>query len=222
MRFQRVFMVALLTSVSCTSFNLDAHAFTETFTGNYTPSIENRIFVSQDEKIQVGAKKFIDTLAQDGIGFLSDDSLSEDQRKEKFREFLLRNFDMNAIGRFALGRYWKTSSPQEQKEYLNLFEDMIVDIYSKRFSDYNGEAIIIESSRPEGKSDTIVTSSIVPASGQKIRVDWRIRYKKDQYKVIDVMVEGVSMALTQRSDFASVIQRGGGKVEVLLAHLRMK
>ena len=222
MRFQKIFLVALLTSSSSISFNSDARAFTDTFISNHTSFSESRIFIAQDKEVQVGAKNFIDKLAQDGIGFLSDESISEIQRKEKFRKFLSKNFDMKAIGRFALGRYWRTSSSKEQKEYLDLFEDMIVDIYSKRFKEYNGEAIVIESSRPEGKSDTIVNSSIVPSNGQKIRVDWRIRYKKGQYRVIDIMVEGVSMALTQRSDFASVIQRGGGEVEVLLAHLRVE
>lgn len=127
---------------------------------------------------------------------------------------------MNTIGRFALGRYWRSASPAQQEEYLGLFESMIVEIYSRRFGDYNGEKFEILSARELGKTDVIVSSRIVPKNNVPIALDWRVRQKKGRFVIIDVMVEGVSMALTQRSDFASVIQRGGGNIDVLLNHLR--
>ena len=71
-----------------------------------------------------------------------------------------------------------------------------------------------------GKNDVLVTSYIVPDAGSKVQVDWRVRNKNGSYQIIDVIIEGVSMTMTQRSDFSSVIQRGGGDFEVLLAHLR--
>ncbi len=167
------------------------------------------------------SRSFVSNLSSEGIGLISDEALSLDQREKKFRVLLNKNFDMKTIGRFALGRYWKTSSQKQQKEYLDLFEDMIVRVYSKRFSDYNGEELDVVAARPEGKSDTLVSSVLVPQSGPKISIDWRVRQKKDgQLKIVDIIVEGVSMSLTQRSDFASVIQRGGGSIDVLLEHLR--
>ena len=74
--------------------------------------------------------------------------------------------------------------------------------------------------RDDGKKDILVNSYIVPKGGSKVKVDWRVREKNGKMKIIDVIIEGVSMSLTQRSDFSSVIQRGGGKIEVLLEHLR--
>ncbi|MBI1301665.1 MAG: ABC transporter substrate-binding protein [Alphaproteobacteria bacterium] len=177
------------------------------------------VFVSQ-EAVETKAKDFISKLTSDGIGVIESE-LTDDQRKAEFRKLLTNNFDMKTIGRFALGRFWKTSSKQQQTEYLDLFKDMIVRVYSKRFNDYNGQKIIVNGSRLAGESDAIVSSDIVPSSGPKIAVEWRVRQKKDgTLKVVDIIVEGVSMSLTQRSDFASVIQRGGGDVEVLLDHLR--
>ncbi len=174
-----------------------------------------------NEKFEESAKTFISNLADQGIGFLEDQDLSKDKREKEFRNLLKNNFDMKTIGRFALGRYWKVSTKTERKEYLSLFENMIVDVYARRFSEYNGEALDIKSARPEGKADALVSSVIIPNSGPKVSVDWRVRKKKNgQLKVIDILVEGVSMSLTQRSDFASVIQRGGGKIDVLLDHLR--
>ena len=167
------------------------------------------------------ALSFIADLAKNGIGIIEKADISDTARKKEFRKLLQTSFDMPTIARFSLGRYWRTSSKAEQKEYLKLFEDMIVEVYSRRFGEYNGEKIDVLSARPEGKTDHIVSSVLVPQNGPKISILWRVRKNKSgRFKVVDVIVEGVSMSLTQRSDFASVIQRGGGKVEVLLAHLR--
>ena len=97
---------------------------------------------------------------------------------------------------------------------------MVVEVYSRRFSDYNGQDFEVVSARGQGNADAVVLSYLVPASGPKISIEWRVRKKNGTFKIIDIMVEGVSMSVTQRSDFASVIQRGGGNVDVLLAHLR--
>lgn len=164
------------------------------------------------------AKKFIDKMTQTGIGFLGNEGLSDEQRTAEFRKLLNSNFDMATIGRFALGRYWKTATPAQQSEYQKLFKTMIVKIYSRRFKDYNGQKLEITGARVDGETDVMVSSSIIPPDGQKVSVDWRVRNNK----VVDILVEGVSMALTQRSDFASVIQRGGGNVDVLLQHLRQQ
>ena len=168
------------------------------------------------------SKTFVKSVAERGIGFLENKELSKEERREKFRKMLEKNFDMKTIGRFALGRYWKTTSPAQRKEYLKLFEAMIVDIYSRRFGDYNGEKFEVLSTLPQqkGSSDVIVLSKIVPQNKPSISVNWRVRKKNNQLMIVDIMVENVSMALTQRSDFASVIQRGGGKIDVLLDHLR--
>ena len=222
MSTRKAILLSLLTGCALSSYP-HAHAFTDIKANNpVNAAAQYQHILHAATPIDAGAKDFVEKLANDGIGFLSDDSLSVDQRKVKFKKFLIKNFDMKTIGRFALGRYWKSTSQKEQKEYLTLFEQMIVEVYSKRFSEYNGQSLEVLTARPEGKKDAIVSSVIVPDSGPKVRVDWRVRYKNNSYRVIDIIVEGVSMALTQRSDFASVIQRGGGKVEVLLAHLRVE
>lgn len=167
-----------------------------------------------------GSQEFIDRVAKTAIGFLGDESIGQDQRIAEFRKLLRNNFDMQTIGKFALGPYWKQATPAQQAEYQKLFETMVVEVYSNRFSEYKNQKLDVVSAAPEGKSDVMVTSYIVPeGGGDKFRVDWRVR-NKSGYKIVDVVVEGVSMALTQRSDFASVIERGGGDIAVLIEHLR--
>lgn len=194
-----------------------AHAFSGA--DAYVKQPSGVVFVS-DHKAK-GAEDFVNKMASDAISFLGDASLSEEQKQKEFSKLLNRSFDMKTIGRFALGRYWRTASAEQRKEYQELFRKMIVEVYSRRFGEYDGQNLEIRGSKADSDKDITVESFIMsPSNNQKIRVDWRIRNKDGQYKVIDVMVEGVSMALTQRSDFSSVIQRGGGQVSVLLEHLR--
>lgn len=180
-----------------------------------------KIEVASEQAMLSGSEKFIGSMAQRGIDFLGDDKLTQERRTAKFRELLNESFDIKTIARFSLGRYWRTATKSQKDEYLSLFKDMIIDVYSGRFSEYKGQQLRVVSSRPDGTSDSIVTTTLISNNGDPdVNIDWRVRYKDGQYKVIDVIVEGVSMALTQRSDFASVIQRGGGEVGVLIAHLK--
>jgi len=174
---------------------------------------------TQDAVAQ-GAKDFIIGMGKRGIDFLANPNITLEAKKAEFAKLLDSSFDMSTIGRFSLGTYWKVASPVQQKEYQQLFRKMIIKVYSQRFSEYQGQNFDVQAVRKENASDYIVTSFIVPKDGEKVRVDWRVRNKNGGYKVVDIIVENVSMAQTQRADFASVIQRGGGNVDVLLNHLR--
>lgn len=168
------------------------------------------------------ARKFIDTMAGSAIEFLGNKNMAQSAKRQAFDKLLRESFDMDTIGRFALGRYWRTATDAQRKEYMNLFRRMVLDVYSARFSEYNGQKFETRGARPEGERDVLVTSFIVQPNGPEVQVDWRVREKDGRYRVVDVLVEGVSMAVTQRSDFSAVIQRGGGEIEVLLQHLREK
>ncbi len=172
------------------------------------------------DAVAQGAEKFITKLADQGIGFLGDQTISQDKQRSEFRKLLNRNFDMNTIARFSLGRHWRSASKAQRDEYMKLFKAMVIDVYSDRFQDYQGQKIAVTGSRKEGERDILVHSLLTQESGPDVKVDWRVRQRDGKYKVIDVIVEGVSMALTQRSDFSSVIQRGGGNMDALLVHLR--
>lgn len=177
-----------------------------------------------DDEIGQGAQNFIDNMAQRALNFLSDDKLSQDQKIERFENLLDDSFDMKTISRFSLGRYWRVASKPQRKEYFELFRRMVLDVYSKRFSDYTGQKFETKKYRKVGPHDFIVTAIVIDPEGDHpdVKVDWRVRYKENRYQVIDIIVEGVSMAVTQRSDFSSVIQRGGGNIQSLINHLKSK
>ena len=111
-------------------------------------------------------------------------------------------------------------SEQEQQEFLKLFEDYVVFVYGTRLSNFNGETFKVRGSRTD-ESGTIVSTDILSPSGEApIKVDWRLVTDKGVFKINDVIIEGISMLVTQRSEFASVIQRHGGQVGGLLTMMR--
>jgi len=144
------------------------------------------------------------------------------QRVDRFRALLREDFDVPGIARFVLGRYWNIATDQQRAEFVKLFEDYIALAYSTRLAEYTGETFKVVGSRPDADG-AIVTSQIVrPAGAAPVKVDWRLTDRNGVYKISDVAVDGISMAVTQRSEFASVIQHNGGQVQGLLTMLRDK
>jgi len=168
------------------------------------------------------ARSFVDVMAKKTVAFLADKSLSEQQKKDQFRTLLFADFDLDTIGRFVLGTYWNRANSAQREEYLSLFRKMIAEVWAERFEQYQGQKFELRNARADGDRDVLISSVIIPLENPEVQVDWRVRYKNGQYKIVDVVVEGVSLSVTQRSDFASVIQRGGGNVDVLLASLRQQ
>ena len=169
-----------------------------------------------------GAVAFIQNLGNEAVSTFSNKSVPREQAVQRFRGLLYQGFDVPYIGRWVLGRYWNSASPQQQAEYQKLFEQLIVKTYADRFVEYSGETFKIIGNQPAGETDSSVTTQIVRPNGPPVNVDWRVRKRDNHYKIIDVMVEGVSMGITQRQEFASVIESNGGKVEGLIQALRRK
>ena len=146
----------------------------------------------------------------------------QSQRVARFRELLREDFDVPAISRFVLGRYWNVATEEQRAEFVKLFEEYIALAYSTRLAEYTGETFKVTGSRPDADG-AIVSSQIVrPAGAAPVKVDWRLTGRNGAYKISDVSVDGISMAVTQRSEFASVIQHNGGQVQGLITMLREK
>jgi phospholipid transport system substrate-binding protein len=166
------------------------------------------------------ARAFVANLGNQAIQVLGP-SVSPVQRVARFRQLFQDDFDVPGIGQFVLGRYWRTASPEEQQEFLRLFQEYIVQAYAGRLGEYGGEPFRVLGSRPAG-DETVVSSQIDRPNGGRVLVDWYLINRGGAPKITDVYVGGVSMKVTQRDEFASVIQRNGGRVDALLAQLRQR
>ena len=168
------------------------------------------------------AGAFIQQLGDEAIGRLGKAKLDKQEREQEFRRLLNETFAIRGIGRFVLGRYWRRADEAQRERYLQAFEDLIVVTYAARFEEYNGQTFTVAGERPDGKNGRRVESEISPKEGPPIKLQWRIRQGGDSLKIVDILVEGVSMAITQRSEFAAVIQQKGGSVDGLIQELESK
>jgi phospholipid transport system substrate-binding protein len=176
-----------------------------------------RAALSPDE-----AQKFISGLSSDAIGSLTGSSVTQAERETRFRSLLETHFDMPGISKFALGRYWKLASEPQQAEFQKLFETLLVQSYAKTFSQYGGEKFQVSKSWADGDGTVVVNSHVDRPNGDVIHLDWRVADQANTLRIIDLVVEGVSLRATHRSDFASAIQSNGGTIAALLDLLRQK
>ena len=143
-------------------------------------------------------------------------------RQERFRQLFHADFDCPGIARFVLGRYWRDASEEEQRDFVKLFEEYVVFVYTARLSNFGGQDFKVRGSRSDGDGVMVSTDVFSPGGSSPLKIDWRLVSDNGTYKINDVIVEGVSMLVTQRSEFASVVQRNGGQVRGVLAMMREK
>jgi len=164
---------------------------------------------------------FVRAFGDRAVAVLSDGDLDARGREAALRQLLKENFDVPIIGRFVLGRYWRSASEAQRTDFAVLFEETIVSTYARQLGRYAGETLAVEGVRQSDAKGALVGSRILRKSGPPIAVDWRLLRRGDDWRIVDVVVEGVSMALTQRAEYAAVIRSSGG-VAGLIDRLRIK
>lgn len=165
-----------------------------------------------------GSAQFIASLGDQALQVIRSNT-DPRQKLTYFHEMLDRDFDMVGISHFVLGPYWRRASDHERREFVRLLSDDLVQFYRRRFTQYEGETFQVTGSRAD-PAGVIVTSQILRPNGPPIEVDWRLRERGGVYKISDVIIGGVSMAVTERQTFAEQIERSGGQVAGLLAEMR--
>lgn len=135
--------------------------------------------------------------------------------------------DLSLLARMTMGRYWRSASIQQREAFVDLFRRYLLKSFTSRLKSYAGASMgkakdhfVITGTRNVGKNDIVIRSRIEPPSGTPLEVDWRLRSRNDQLFVIDLVVEGISLLITQRSEFGSVLERIG--VDGLISELRTR
>jgi phospholipid transport system substrate-binding protein len=165
------------------------------------------------------ASKFITVLGQDATQTLNSQG-SLEQKESKVRDILARNFDLQLMGRYVVGQTWRTMTPDQQEQYSQLFEEYVLRTYSKRLGGYSGQQFQVTGTKPVNQDEAFVTTNISRPGAPPIEASWRVKGYPQGDKIVDVLVTGVSMVVTQRSEFAAVIQRQG--IDGLIETLRLQ
>jgi phospholipid transport system substrate-binding protein len=165
------------------------------------------------------AAQFIQATGQELIGALNSNAPIA-QRRQQVAAILRRAVDIEGVGRFILGRWWRQATPAEQQEYMRLFEETLIRNLSARFGEYQGVRFSLGRSQQRAEEDVLVNTIIERPNIAPFSLDWRVGNVNGQPKVVDVIAEGTSLRLTQRSEYSAVIQRNNGQVSALLAAMR--
>lgn len=168
------------------------------------------------------ATAFIEAAGRDLVAQLNSTTGTVAQRRERVAAVLRRAIDIEGTGRFILGRYWRQASEAEQRQYLQLFDEIIIRNLSARFGEYQGVRFTVGRTQQRSEEDVLVTTMVDRPNSASFALDWRVAEVGGQPKVVDVIAEGTSMRLTTRSEYSSVIQRNGGQVGSLLTAMQQQ
>jgi phospholipid transport system substrate-binding protein len=176
--------------------------------------------VARADVVRGSPDRFVAGLADRVMAALADRSASTADRLHRVDALVADGFDLDRIARIALGRFWKTASEAERQEFATLFKAYVLTGYSRRFNDYAQRRLRVVAAKPAGEDMTV--ESYVEGGPTPIRLDWRLAATDQGWRVLDVMVEGVSLLLTYRNEFATVIEQSGGHLAGLIDELRSR
>lgn len=165
------------------------------------------------------ASQFVQKVGDQAILDMTEPGMSDSDRVSRMRKFLRENFDAEAVSRFVLGVHWNRSSESERREFMELYEILVSHTYAALFKKYTGETFEVVRERTIDDATIVYAQINQPGSNQPIAVELQVK-NGDNFKAIDIKVEGISMPLTHRKEYASVIQRNQGQVSGLLKMLR--
>lgn len=170
------------------------------------------------------AASFLADLQERAASQLGDASVSAQEKEEHFRKLFNENFDVPRIGQFVIGRYWRAASEADQKAFLAVFEDAMVQRFLPLLAENSSESFQIGTVTPDSANESMamIDSRIDRAGGQPVRVSWRVRETDGTFKILDIVAEGVSMAIALRSEYGTVLKNNGGQLPPLTEALREK
>ena len=173
---------------------------------------------------QTPAIAYVQTLGDRAILELTDKAASDSERVSRMRAMLIESFDVPAVSQFVLGTYWRQASDEEKTDFMKLYSIVVSHTYAGLFKKYSGQQFKVQRERAVDDEITVVYGQIIQPSGaEPIAVEITTKNEPSgAYKAIDIKIEGISMPLTHRKEYASVIQRNSGKVSALLKLMKQK
>ena len=166
-------------------------------------------------------QEFINELVNDAISKLSDKNLTDDQKSKFIENLALENVDINALGLYTLGELRKSSDKDIILKYQQSFEKYFLKSLTSRLTDQSSSKFEIIGADKKSANYTIISSKITPENGDpQIKIDWRIYTKNPEKPLIrDLIVEGLSLARTQKEEFSSILSSNNNEIEILITKL---
>jgi len=166
-------------------------------------------------------KEFVSELVNDAINKLSDKNLTNEEKSKYIEKIALENVDIKALGLYTLGELRKSSEKKDLINYQIAFEKYFLKSLTSRLSDYSSSKFEVTDFEKKSANYTIVNSEVTPEEGNpQIKIDWRIYTKQvDKPLIRDLIVEGLSLARTQKEEFASILSSNNDDISILIKKL---
>ncbi|MGO8918841.1 MAG: phospholipid-binding protein MlaC [Stellaceae bacterium] len=168
------------------------------------------------------AGSFIARTADAVLSLARDKSVSQEEFKQRLHTVADRDFDTPRIAQFVLGRYWRSANDTERQQFVQAFEDYMVQVYATRFRQFSGAQFKVMGQRQDGNTTMVTTEIDQPNGEAPAKVIWQVAKAGDGFKITDVSIEGISQAVTYREEFSSVIEQHAGQISALTEQLRQK
>lgn len=167
----------------------------------------------------IRAAAFIEAQGKALVAVLDSDAPLPEKRTEVAR-ILREAVDVRGVGQFVLGRHWRTASEAQRNQFLELFEETLVRNLSARFGELQGVTFEVGRAQPRGEEGVSVATTVNRPGQPPVLLDWLVSEASGRPLIVDLVAEGTSLRITQRSEYSAVIQRGGGRLESLLEAMR--
>jgi len=155
------------------------------------------------------AKSIIEKTVVEVLAVLGDAERSTSQRRLALEEIAHQRFDFRTMSKLVLGRNWKRLEAEKRDEFVDEFTTYLANDYGNRLDRYEQEKVDVEGEEPKPRGDVVVKTKIVGGANNGVIVDYRMRKQGDDWKIIDVVIEGISLVANFRDQFKEVIARGG-------------
>lgn len=171
----------------------------------------------------VKAEGFIKKTTAEGIEQIINANINQAEKDKRFYALLNNALDLDFIGQFVLGRNWRAATPQQRDQFISVYRDLNIATWSKRFNEFKGKNFVFTGTTPSTSKGQIFVNSVVPMDqGEPAKVLWRVREKNGTYKIVDIVIEGVSLAQASRSEYTAFIKNNPGGIDALIANLKEK
>lgn len=167
---------------------------------------------------------FLDNYGDRAVAMLGDNSRSEAERREAFNQLLREGFDLESISAFVLTTYWREASEDQRNRFVDAFQGVLAKRFLPLFKDAKSESFAIQGTRNiSGRDDLFTVETVlIDTQGRRIRTDWRIKQSGQDFRILDVSVEGASMAQTFRDEYRAFVRRSDDGLESLIKRLEQQ
>lgn len=169
------------------------------------------------------AEIFVKKITNQGIEELINSNVSATEKQERFTKLFNEDLDLDFIGKFVLGRYWRTANAKQRSEFIDVYRKLNIQTWSARFDEFKGKHFEFDGVENSKSPDQVFVNTKVPMEeGTPAIVRWRVKETNGKMKVVDIVIENVSLAQTSRSEYTSYIKNSPDGINGLIKDLKKR